>query len=164
MRPLGWMIGILCAIPLMRSVTIGRVLDALPLWLLPLSQFYRASAGLVWFTLVAAGKIQPSFGLVAGIGDTLVGVFAILVAIWVYSGARGARVAAIAWNVYGLLDFVAGFIVGSFVSVSVPYPAVIIPAFMAPFSLDLHALSLRQLIRASKRERGAPTLANIKIA
>jgi hypothetical protein len=50
------------------------------------------------------------------------------------------------------------------VAVSVPYPAVIIPAFMAPFSLDLHALSLRQLIRASKRERGAPTLANIKIA
>jgi hypothetical protein len=39
-----------------------------------------------------------------------------------------------------------------------------IPAFYAPLSVDLHALSLRQLIRAVKRERGAPTLASAKTA
>jgi len=39
-----------------------------------------------------------------------------------------------------------------------------IPAFFAPLSVGLHALSLRQLIRAIKRERPAPTLANAKIA
>jgi hypothetical protein len=164
MRPVGWMIAILCVIPLMRSTTIGSALDALPLWLLPLLQVYRAGGGLVWFTLVAAGKISASFGLVVGVGDTLAGAFGVVTEIWLLSGARGGRVAAIAWNIYGLLDFATAFIVGSFVLVSVPYPAVIIPAFMAPFSLDLHALSLRQLMRAIKRERQAPTLANAKIA
>jgi hypothetical protein len=164
MRPVGWMIAILCVIPLMRSATIGRALDALPLWLLPLAQFYRASGGLVWFTLVAAGKIPASFGLVVGVGDTLAGVFGVVTAIWLLSGARGGRVAAIAWNIFGLLDFATGFIIGSFIPYSLAYPAVIIPAFMAPFSLDLHALSLRQLMRAIKWERQAPTLANAKIA
>jgi hypothetical protein len=156
MRPVGWMVAILCVIPLMRSTTIGRALDALPLWLLPLAQFYRASGGLVWFTL--------SFGLVVGVGDALAGVFGVVTAIWLLSGARGGRVAAIAWNIFGLLDFATGFIIGSFIPYSLAYPAVIIPAFMAPFSLDLHALSVRQLLRAIKRERQAPTLANAKIA
>jgi hypothetical protein len=164
MRPVGWMIAILWLIALMRSATIGGVLDALPLWLLPIAQVYRASGGLVWFTLVATGQLPASFGLVTGVGDTLAGVFGVVTAIWLYSGARGARVAAIAWNIFGILDFTIGFTVGSFVTYSVAYPAVIIPAFMAPFSLDLHALSLRQLIRASNRERGALMLANAKIA
>jgi hypothetical protein len=164
-RPIGWTIAILCVIPLMRSATIAAALDALPLWLLPAAQVYRVGGGLVWFGLVASGRM-PATGLVPGIADTLVGILALVIGVYLYSGARGGRILAIAWNVLGLLDFAVGFIIGSFfVPVSVPYPAVIIPAFMAPFSLDLHALSLRQLIRAGKREQQpTPTLANAKIA
>jgi len=164
MRPVGWMIAILCVIPLMRSATVAAALDAVPLWVLPILQVYRGGGGLTWFGLVAAGRVSASFGLVAGTGDTLVGILAVATGIYLYSGARGARVIAIAWNVFGLLDFAAAFIVGSFVPYSLPYPAVMIPAFFAPLSVDLHALSLRQLIRAGKRERGAQTLANAKIA
>jgi hypothetical protein len=164
MRPVCWMIAILLVIPLMRSATIGGALDALPLWLLPLLQVYRAGGGMAWFGLIAAGKIPASYGLVVGTGDALVGILAVVTAVYLYSGARGGRVMAIAWNTFGLLDFAIGNTVQTFVPVSIAYPAVMIPAFFAPLSVDLHALSLRQLIRAIKRERGAPTLANAKIA
>jgi len=164
MRPVGWTIAILWLIPLMRSATIGTALDALPLWLLPIVQVYRASGGLAWFGLVAAGRIPATFGLVAGIGDTLIGILAVVTGVYLYSGARGGRVVAIAWNVLGLLDFAIGITVQTFVPISLPYPAVIIPAFSAPLSVDLHALSLRQLIRAMKRERRPATLPGLKIA
>jgi hypothetical protein len=162
-RPIGWTIAILCVIPLMRSATIAAALDALPLWLLPAAQVYRVGGGLVWFGLVASGRM-PATGLVPGIADTLVGILALVIGVYLYSGARGGRILAIAWNVLGLLDFAAGNIVQTFVPISLPYPAVMIPAFFAPLSVDLHALSLRQLIRAIKRERAAPTLANATIA
>jgi hypothetical protein len=164
MRPVCWMIAILWVIPLMRSATIGGALDALPLWLLPLLQVYRAGGGMAWFGLVAAGKIPASFGLVVGTGDTLVGIQAVVTGVYLYSGARGGRVVAIAWNTFGLLDFAIGNTVQTFIPISLAYPAVMIPAFFAPLSVDLHALSLRQLIRAIKRERPTPTLANAKIA
>jgi hypothetical protein len=164
MRPFCWTIAILWVIPLMRSATIGSALDALPLWLLPILQVYRAGGGMTWFGLVAAGKISPTMGLVAGIGDTTVGILAVASGVYLYSGARGGRVMAIAWNVLGLLDFAIANIVQTFLPYSLAYPAVMIPAFYAPLSVDLHALSLRQLIRAVKRERGAPTLASAKTA
>jgi hypothetical protein len=164
MRPVGWMIAFLWVILLMRSATIGRVLDAVPLWLLPLGQFYRVNGGLTWLTLVAAGKVPASVGLVVGTGDALAGIFAIVTAIWLYSGTRGARVAAIAWNTFGLLDMVISQTVQTFTPVSIAYPAVMISAFIAPFTLDLHALSLPQLLRAIKREREAPMVANAKLA
>jgi hypothetical protein len=164
MRPVGWIIAILCGILLMRSATIAAALDALPLWLLPIMQVYRAGGGLNWFGQVAAGKVPASVGLVAGTGDALAGVFAIVTAIWLFSGARGGRVAAFAWNTFGLLDSVVSQTLQTFLPVSLAYPAVMISAFNAPFTLDLHALSLRQLIRAIKRERQAPVLANAKIA
>jgi hypothetical protein len=164
MRPIGWMIAILWLIPLMRSATIDAALDALPLWLLPIVQVYRASGGLAWFGLVAAGRLPATFGLVAGIGDTLIGILAVVTGVYLYSGARGGRVVAIAWNVLGLLDFAIGNTVQTLVPISPPYPAVMIPAFLAPLSVDLHALSLRQLIRAGKRERRPVTLPDLKVA
>jgi hypothetical protein len=74
MRPVCWMIAILLVIPLMRSATIGGALDALPLWLLPLLQVYRAGGDMAWFGLMAAGKIPASYGLVVGTGDASVGI------------------------------------------------------------------------------------------
>jgi hypothetical protein len=164
MRPVCWMIPILWLIPLVRSTTIGSALDALPLWVLVIFQIYRAGGGLAWFGLVAAGKIPAGIGLVAGTGDTTVGILAVVTGVYLYSGARGGPVMAIAWNTFGLLDFAISNIVQTFIPYSLVYPAVMIPSFFAPLSVDVHALSLRQLIRARKRERGAPTFANAKIA
>jgi hypothetical protein len=150
MRPVGWIIAILWVIPLMRSATIGSALDAMPLWLPVVVQVYRAGGGLAWFGLVAAGKIQAGIGLVAGTGDTLVGILAVVTAVYLYSGARGGRVMAIAWNTFGLLDFAVSNIVQTFIPYSLVYPAIMIPAFFAPMSVDVHALSLRQLFRAMR--------------
>lgn len=119
---------------------------------------------MAWFGLVAAGKIPASYGLVAGTGDTTVGILTVVTGMYLYFGLRGGRAVAIAWNVLALLDFAIGNTVQTFVPISLAYPAVMLPAFFAPLSVDIHALSLRQLIRAIKRERGAPTLVDAKIA
>ena len=160
MRPVCWTIAILLVIPLMRSATIGSALDTLPLWLFPILQVYRAAGGMAWFGLVAAGTISPTMGMVAGIGDTTVGILGVVTGVYLYSGARGGRVMAIAWNVLGLLDFVIANTVQTFVPFSLAYPALMIPAFYAPLSVPVHALSLRQLVRAIKPERGAPAFAS----
>jgi hypothetical protein len=164
MRPVGWLIAILFLFPLMRSQAIGAALDALPLWWLPLLQLYRASGGLVWFAQVAAGRVPPAFGLVVGMGDLLTGIFAIVTAIWLLAGIRGGRIAAIAWNIFGLADFATAFVIGSLLPYNISYPSVMIPAFMAPLSVNFHALSLRQLLRANRRTSRLPGLAEAKVA
>jgi len=54
--------------------------------------------------------------------------------------------------VLGILDFATGFVLASFFPYTVPYPAVMIPAFSAPLSLIFHGLSLRQLARSGARQ------------
>ena len=152
MRPLGWAVAIVWLVPLARSESIGAALDAIPPWWLIGLQVYRAGGGLIWFAQWSAGRVPTGIALWAGTGDFLTGVLAVVAALYVYSGARGGRVAGIAWNVFGILDCASAFVVASFVPYTLPYPAVMIPAFLAPLSLDFHGLSLRQLARAVKRE------------
>lgn len=152
MRPLCWAIAIAWLVPLMRSASIGAALDAIPPWWLIGLQCYRAGGGLVWLAGWGSGRLPAAFALPAGIGDCLVGLFAVTVATWIYLGARGWRIAGIAWNVFGLLDFLNGFVLASFVPYNFAYPGVMIPAFLAPLSVDLHGLSIRQLRRVMGRE------------
>jgi hypothetical protein len=154
MRPVGWAIAILWLIPLLRSQSIGTALDTIPPWCLIGLQFYRALGGLQWYAQWSAGRVPTAFALWVGTFDFLTGILAVVVAIYVYvySGARGGRALGVAWNVFGILDFASSFVIGTFVPYTLPYPAVMIPAFSAPLSLDFHALSLRQLMRASRRE------------
>jgi hypothetical protein len=152
MRPLCWAIAITWLVPLMRSQSIGAALDAiLPWWLVGL-QCYRSAASLVWFAAWGAGRLPKSIALPAGIGDGLVGLFAVAVAVWIYLGARGSRVAGIAWNVFGLLDFLNAFVIAPFLPYNFAYPGVMIAAFLAPLSVDLHGLSIRQLGRLMARK------------
>jgi len=152
MRPVGWIIAIACLIPLLRSQVIGVALDAIPAWWLVAVQVYRFGGGVVWFTQWSAGRLPDAFGLSAGTGDCLVGIVAVIAAIGVGVGVRGGRVVAMGWNVFGILDFLNAFVLGSIFPYTVTYPAVIIPAFAAPLSLIFHGLSLRQLVRAMRRE------------
>jgi len=152
MRPLCWAIAIAWLVLLTRSESIGAALDAVPPWWLPGVQFYRAGGGFTWLAIWSAGRLPTAFALTAGIGDCLTGIFAVVTAIAVYSGARSSRVAGIAWNLFGILDFATGFVLASFFPYTLPYPAVMIPAFAAPLSLVLHGLSLRQLLRGTRRE------------
>jgi hypothetical protein len=85
-------------------------------------QVYRAAGGLVWFAQLAAGRVPATFGLIAGTGDVLVGILAVMTAIYLYSGVRGGRLMAIAWNTLGLLDFAIAFVIASFLPYSAVYP------------------------------------------
>lgn len=149
---------------LLFSKRVGQVLDAMPAsWLVGL-QLYRVFGS---WALVAGlrGTLPGVFGLPAGLGDTLTGLFAVPAAIAVATGGAQGQKAAIAWNIFGLADFAVAITLGGITSpgplqLIVPdvpsigagaYPGVLTPAFAVPSSILLHALSLRQLIRRSRR-------------
>ena len=145
---------------LMRSKRVAAVLDATPpSWLVGI-QVYRIFGG-VFLVNWIRGSIPGIFALPAGIGDVLVGLLALPVALYVSSGTSGGRTAGIAWNLLGLTDFAIAITMGALsspgrlqlLSLSQPnvqigtYPTVMIPAFAVPSSIILHVLSLWQLWR-----------------
>lgn len=131
---------------LLGSRTIGPILDATPpAWLIG-AQVFRI-LGSAFLAGWLAGNLPGVFALPAGTGDTLVGVLALPVALLLESGARGARVLAIAWNVLGILDLIDAVALAALSHLALAYPLVLIPAFAVPFALLLHVVSLRQLRR-----------------
>jgi hypothetical protein len=151
---------------LLRSKRIGDVLDAMPAsWLVGL-QVYRILGG-IFLVGWARGVIPGLFALPAGIGDVTTGLLALPVAYSLVSRKGDAARAAIAWNIFGLVDFAIAVGIGlatapgpfQLIVPSIPntgvgiYPTVLIPAFAVPSSILLHVLSLRQLRRASCQGR-----------
>jgi len=150
---------------LLLSKRMGRLLDAMPAsWLVAL-QVYRVF-GSVFLVGWLLGVVPGVFGLPAGTGDVLTGLFAVPAAIAVATGTTEGRKAAIAWNILGLADFAVAITLGlltapgplHLIATSVPsigagaYPNVLTPAFVVPSSILLHLLSLRQLRRRGKAE------------
>ncbi len=165
--PMAIFLPILVSLPLLlRSARIGDLLDAMPTaWLVGL-QVYRIFGG-IFLVAWSRGQMSGTFAIPAGVGDVLVGLLALPVAYLLHAGARGARGAAIVWNVLGILDLTVAVGIGMLSSpgplqLIVPdrpnalgsYPTVMIPAFAVPSSILLHGLSLRQLLRT--KGTGAP--------
>lgn len=165
--PLAIFVPVIVGAPiLLRSRRIGEVLDAMPpAWLVGF-QVYRVFGSI--FLVAWARNFAPGvFALPAGTGDVITGLFALPVAISLASGGGEGRWAAIAWNIFGLLDFTVAVLLGLLTSpgplqLIVPtipnaaaglYPTVLIPAFAVPSSILLHALSLRQLSRYGRTVR-----------
>jgi hypothetical protein len=159
--PMAIFLPVLIGAPLLLlSRRVGQVLDAMPAsWLVAL-QLYRVFGA--WFLVAALRGAAPAvFGVPAGIGDMLTGLFAVPAALAVASGTAPGRKTAIAWNLLGLADFAVAITLGLITSpgplqLIVPdvpsigagaYPGVLTPAFVVPSSILLHALSLRQLRR-----------------
>jgi hypothetical protein len=145
---------------LLRSKRIGEVLDGMPpTWLVAL-QVYRVF-GMTFLVGWLFGLVPGIFALPAGIGDVITGLVALPVAYMLASGDGQGRAEAVAWNVFGLLDFAIAISLGLITSPgplqlivpNVPnttagvYPTVLIPAFAVPSSILLHLVSLRQLSR-----------------
>ncbi|HEV2187840.1 MAG TPA: hypothetical protein VGR70_11570 [Stellaceae bacterium] len=145
------------------SKRMGQVLDAMPAtWLIALQLYRVLGSGFLigW----AVGVVPGVFALPAGIGDVTTGLLAVPVAISLAAGTLEGRKAAVAWNIFGLLDFAVAVSIGLMISPgplqlivpSIPnaagglYPNVMIPAFAVPSSILLHVLSLRQLRRRSR--------------
>lgn len=152
---------------LMRSKRIAAVLDAAPpSWLVGV-QVYRIFGG-IFLISWARGSIPGVFALPAGIGDVLVGVLALPIALYVSTGTSRGQSAGIAWNLLGLTDFAIAIAMGAMsspgrlqvLSMGQPnvqmgtYPTVMIPAFTVPSSIILHVLSLWQLRRLARKVQG----------
>ena len=163
--PLAIFLPVIVGVPiLLRSKRVGEVLDAMPTsWLIGL-QVYRVLGG-IFLVGWARGAIPSLFALPAGIGDVTTGLLALPVAYSLMLRNGSAVRGAVAWNIFGLLDFTVAVGIGLVTSPgpfqlivpSIPntglglYPNVLIPAFAVPSSILLHVLSLRQLRRASRR-------------
>jgi hypothetical protein len=147
---------------LLRSKSIAALLDATPAsWLIAL-QVYRIFGGIFIVNWVH-GTVAGAFAWPAGIGDMLTGIMALPVAWRLASGAENGRSAAMAWNIFGLLDFAVAITMGTLsnpgplqifgldipASLAGTYPIVLIPAFAVPTSILLHALSIWQLRRTA---------------
>jgi hypothetical protein len=162
--PLAISLPVIVGVPiLLRSKRIGEVLDAMPAsWLIGL-QVYRVFGG-IFLVGWARGVIPGLFALPAGIGDVTTGLLALPVAYSLVSRNRNAARGAIAWNIFGLLDFTIAVGIGlatapapfQLIVPSIPntglglYPTVLTPAFAVPSSILLHVLSLRQLRRGMR--------------
>jgi hypothetical protein len=163
--PLAIFLPVIVGVPiLLRSKRIGEVLDAMPTsWLIGL-QVYRVLGG-IFLVGWARGVIPGIFALPAGIGDVTTGLLALPVAYYLASRNGDAMRSAIAWNIFGLIDFTIAVGIGlaiapgplQLIVPSIPnaggglYPTVLIPAFAVPSSILLHVLSLRQLRRARRQ-------------
>jgi hypothetical protein len=164
--PLAVFLPVIIAVPiLLRSKRMGQVLDSMPVtWLVALQVYRVVGSG---FLIGWAQGIAPGvFALPAGIGDVTTGLLAVPVAISLAAGTIESRKAAVAWNIFGLLDFAVAVGIGQAIALqlivpSIPnttiglYPTVMIPTFAVPSSILLHALSLRQLYRRARREKAA---------
>ena len=145
-----------------RSPVISAALDAAPLsWLIGV-QAYRI-LGIVFLKLWLAGLVPAFFGISAGVGDILVGLCAMPVAIAVRSNSSASRKAAYIWNIGGVLDLTNALgmaaaavalrhspLTGNDASPLLKYPLVMVPTFGVPLALILHGLSILQLNRRNR--------------
>jgi hypothetical protein len=144
---------------LVRSQTFMRWISHVPLHVLVGVQLYRVLGGL-FLIAYAQGDMPGEFALPAGIGDILVGLGAVIVAVVLLKrGERRARSLVLAWCAFGILDLVVAVATG-FLSAPSPiqqlaidnpnaaivsYPFVLIPTFLVPVSIILHVYVIARL-------------------
>lgn len=144
-----------------RSPIVGRIIDAVPQsWLVGV-QLYRA-LGVIFLILYAAGELPGLFAWPAGVGDIAIGLSAPLVALFYARNPEAGAGAVSWWNVAGIADLVVAVATG-FLTAPSPlqlfafdrpnelvtvFPLVLVPVFLVPLSIVLHAASLAKLQRA----------------
>ncbi|WP_143590512.1 hypothetical protein [Thermoactinospora rubra] len=124
-----------------------RVLTALQMWRV---------LGFGFIAAWAVGGLPAGFALPAGLGDVLVGLTAPLVAARWTAPTASARRIFYGWTAFGVLDLLLAVTLGVLHSPSIlgilattpdtaamaRLPMVLIPAFLVPAMLALHAISL----------------------
>lgn len=147
---------------LWRSEAVARILDAVPQPWLVAVQLYRA-LGVIFLVLYAADKLPGLFAWPAGLGDIAVGLAAPVIGL-AYARAPLERAGLVrAWNIVGILDLVVAVAMGFATAPSAlrlvdaqpssemmtVLPMVLIPTFLVPLSIVLHAASLKKLHRTA---------------
>lgn len=138
---------------LLGSATVRNILDVIPQHQLIAFQGLR-TLGFIFLVFTDMGFMSPTFGVVAGIGDVMVGIFALYAAYSLLRGRPSGRSIAIAANALGLLDATMALILGLFVvsadSVA-PHIAthfMFVPSYLVSMFLVAHIYSLRGLVLA----------------
>jgi hypothetical protein len=131
---------------------------SLDLRLLTATQAWRI-IGAMFLVLMSFGLLPGTFAWPAGVGDTIVGMYAAFVIVFLCRRTPGWQRHVIALNILGLLDFI-GAIGGGVLSGRSPIgilrgnvttdvmqqlPLSIIPTFAVPFWIILHIISLVQI-------------------
>ena len=117
-----------------------------PAWLIGV-QIYRVAGVMFLWPFLASGALPTSFALIAGSGDILVGLAAPLVVLALIRNHPRAHARAVAWNYFGILDFVVA-VTAAVLSGSTNigrFPLVIVPVFIVPVGILAHIYSLRNL-------------------
>jgi hypothetical protein len=136
-----------------------------PSWLVGV-QLYRVLGGAFLVAWMAGGP-PAAFAFPAGIGDLLTGLLALPVAAALQNDPAQGRRLAWSWNGLGLVDLVITIALGALTAPGPlqllafdhpnllvgAYPNALMPAFVVPTSIMLHALSLRQLRRSAEAAR-----------
>jgi hypothetical protein len=152
--PLTLVLTLTSGIVLMFSQTFRKLLTITPMhWIIGI-QVFRVF-GAFWLIWYAQGKLPGLFALPAGIGDTLTGLTAPLVAYWYYRNGKGARLIATIWCTFGALDLLNAITLGALTSRALiaVLPFVLIPAFGVPRSLALHGYTFWLLGKSRQEER-----------
>jgi hypothetical protein len=150
------------------SPLVRRIVDSIPqAWLLAV-QFPRL-VGAIFLVLLAEHRLPAVFARPAGWGDVLIGVAALPVAAAYLTGRSWSRTLAVAFNLLGIADLVVAIGTGFLASPS-PFrlffsqpstslmtvlPLVLIPTFLVPFWILVHAASLRALLVSDKASEHA---------
>jgi hypothetical protein len=157
---------LLAVVALFRAKWLRAVVAASPDWWIPALQTLRLGGGASLFAAWAIGLAPWGLARTGGTGDILVGLGAAAVVLLLVLRVRGARTAATAWNVLGLLDILHTlfravtsapgpqrlFFEEPANRIPAVFPFVYLPGFIVPLTILLHLLSLWQL-RAERAPR-----------
>jgi hypothetical protein len=139
---------------LLISRTFRTIISGIPQhWLIGI-QTFRILGG-VFLVRYFQGELPGAFAIPAGVGDVLTGLFAPLVAYWWVTGKPYARTAAIAWNLFGMVDLVNAVALGVLTGGGggrIVFPIVLIPIYAVPRAFLVHSYSLIGLLRKTSRQ------------
>jgi hypothetical protein len=150
-----------------RSSTVRRVALDTPLAVLVTIHAGRV-LGVFFLLLLEAGRLPPTFALIAGWGDIGVAVAALPLAWAIQHRITGWRTLTFAWNLFGFADLITAVTLGVGSAPNSParfifespdagaaasLPWVIIPAVLVPLYLLSHLAIFAQLGRAIAERR-----------
>jgi hypothetical protein len=139
-----------------RSHKLQQFFSSLSIKMLTLLQTWRL-VGIIFLILYGRGELPGTFALPAGWGDIAVGITAPFIAL--ASGSRQIRFRRtfIAWNIFGILDFIVATTLGILSSQSSSFgllaqgvtirpitilPLSLIPTFAVPLFIILHLIAI----------------------
>jgi len=116
--------------------------------------------GMGFVMLYVIDQLPPLFAFLAGFGDSLAAISAVIIGYALFTSTKGvSRLAIKSWNTFGLLDFIVAISVGILTQTNATlydssgvssdlmtvFPFVIIPCFIVPLLAMTHIIIFLQL-------------------